>query len=110
MLMKAFYPNWRAMSMANTISMYFFCFFYTLAQYIVVQKKMNLKIRFIYMQYAPLSVVIYKTPFVERTSVILLSKHVAISRAFPNALNIASIIWWSFSPYSTFRWRFIPAE
>ena len=51
----------------------------------------------------------YSVPLVESTPSIRASLRVAASSALANALNIASSLWWSFSPYSTFKCRFIMA-
>ena len=51
----------------------------------------------------------YSVPLVESTPSIRASLRVAASSALANALNIASSLWWSFSPYSTFKCRFIIA-
>lgn len=51
----------------------------------------------------------YNVPFVDNTPLIRASLRVAASRALAKALNMASSLWWSFSPYSTFRCRFIMA-
>ena len=52
---------------------------------------------------------IYSVPLVESTPSIRASLRVAASSALANALNMASSLWWSFSPYSTFKCRFIMA-
>ena len=48
-------------------------------------------------------------PFVESTPTMRSSWRAAAERALANALYMASSLWCSFSPYSTFRCRFIMA-